>query len=167
MSNKIGLKRRFFRGLKIGILVVPFLGLAACWSEQVAIPPDAPGVSRSEEYSFGSATQAEDWQATRKVLGQLEGRFGEKSVRILARNLASTTDPQTIKSYYADRLVHQAGWAEMPVSTFADKAWAFAFVSPNGKQVLAVAALDASESAGGIVPLNILTNLDEDKGSKG
>ncbi|TAU91512.1 hypothetical protein [Rhizobium leguminosarum] len=167
MSNKIGLKGRFFRGLKIGILVVPFLGLAACWSEQVAIPPDAPGVSRSEEYSFGSATQAEDWQATRKVLGQLEGRFGEKSVRILARNLASTTDPQTIKSYYADRLVHQAGWAEMPVSTFADKAWAFAFVSPNGKQVLAVAALDASESAGGIVPLNILTNLDEDKGSKG
>ncbi|MDV4180274.1 hypothetical protein R1521_17385 [Rhizobium brockwellii] len=167
MSNKIGLKGRFFRGLKIGILVVPFLGLAACWSEQVAMPPDAPGVSRSEEYSFGSATQAEDWQATRKVLGQLEGRFGEKSMRILARNLASTTDPQTIKAYYAERLIHQAGWAEMPVSTFADKAWAFAFVSPNGKQVLAVAALDASESAGGIVPLNILTNLDEDKGSKG
>ncbi|TAV92162.1 hypothetical protein [Rhizobium leguminosarum] len=167
MSNKIGRKGRFFRVLKIGILVVPFLGLAACWSEQVAIPPDAPGISRSEEYSFGSATQAEDWQATRKVLGQLEGRFGEKSVRILARNLASTTDPQTIKAYYADHLVHQAGWAEMPVRTFADKAWAFAFVSPNGKQVLAVAALDASESAGGIVPLNILTNLDEDKGSKG
>ncbi|MGO7182799.1 hypothetical protein ACCT14_23460 [Rhizobium brockwellii] len=167
MSNKIGRKGRFFRVLKIGILVVPFLGLAACSGEQAVIPPDAPGVSRSEEYSFGSATQAEDWQATRKVLGQLEGRFGERSVRILARNLASTTDPQTIKSYYADRLVHQAGWAEMPVSTFADKAWAFAFVSPNGKQVLAVAALDASESAGGIVPLNILTNLDEDKGSKG
>jgi hypothetical protein len=165
MSNKIGRKGRFFRVLKIGILVVPLLGLAACWSEQVAMPPDAPGLSRSEEYSFGSATQAEDWQATRRVLGQLEGRFGEKSVRILARNLASTTDPQTIKAYYADRLVHQAGWAEMPVSTFADKAWAFAFVSPNGKRVLAVEALNPSEGVGGIVPLNILTNLDEDKGS--
>jgi hypothetical protein len=86
-------------------------------------------------------------------------------VRILARNLASTTDLQTIKAYYADRLVHQAGWAEMPVSTFADKAWAFAFVSPNGKRVLAVEALNPSEGVGGIVPLNILTNLDEDKGS--
>ncbi|API52353.1 hypothetical protein BMW22_12660 [Rhizobium leguminosarum] len=166
MSNKIGRKGRFFRVLKIGILVVPLLGLAACSGEEVVMPPDPPGISRSEEYSFGSATQAQDWQATRKVLGQLEGRFGEKSMRILARNLASTTDPQTIKVYYAERLVHQAGWAEMPVSTFADKAWAFALVSPNGKHVLAVEALDASESAGGIVPLNILTNLDEDKDSK-
>ncbi|TBC97056.1 hypothetical protein ELH26_06265 [Rhizobium leguminosarum] len=167
MSNKIRRKGRFFRVLKMGILVMPLLGLAACSGEQVVMPPDAPGVSRSEEYSFGSATQAQDWQATKKVLDQLEGRFGEKSVRILARNLASTTNPQSIKAYYAERLVHQAGWAEMPVSPFADSAWAFAFVSPSGKRVLAVEALNSSEGAGGIVPLNILTNLDEDKGSDG
>lgn len=165
MSNKTGRKGRFFRALEIGAVVVPLFGLPACSDEQRVMPPDAPGVSRSNEYSFGSATQAQDWQATRKVLDQLEGRFGEKSVRILARNLDSATDPKDIKAYYAERLVHQAGWAEMAVSTFADGAWTFAFVSPNGERVLAVEALNASESAGGIVPLNILTNLDECKGS--
>ncbi|MBY5335381.1 hypothetical protein HFO99_15775 [Rhizobium leguminosarum] len=165
MGSKIRRKGRFFHTLKIGSVLAPLLSLSACWDEQPAMPPDAPGVSRSQEYSFGSATQAQDWQATRKVLGQLEGRFGEKSMRILARNLDSATDPQTIKAYYAERLTHQADWAEMPVSTFADRAWAFAFVSPNGKHVLAIEALNASESAGGIVPLNILTNLDEDTGS--
>ncbi|MBB4289287.1 hypothetical protein GGE16_001303 [Rhizobium leguminosarum] len=166
MSIKTRRKGRFFRSLAIGAVLVPLASLAGCSDDKPAIPPDAPGVSRSEEYSFGSATHAQDWQATRKILDQLEGRFGEKSVRVLSRNLASTTDPQAIKAYYAERLAHQAGWAEIPVSTFADRAWAFAFVSPQGDWVLAVEALNASEGAAGIVPLNILTNLDDDKGSR-
>lgn len=49
------------------------------------LPPDAPGITRPAEYSFGSATQSKDWRATVQVLDQLERRFGEKSVQILIR----------------------------------------------------------------------------------
>ncbi|MBB2751839.1 UNVERIFIED_ORG: hypothetical protein GGI57_002527 [Rhizobium aethiopicum] len=161
MSSKTRRKGQVFRRLTIGALLAPVLGIAACSDEQPAMPADAPGISRSEEYSFGSATQAQDWRAARTVLDQLEAQFGQKSMRILARNLDSAADPQILKAHYAERL---AGWTEMPLNSFAERAWAFAFVSPNGDRVLAVEALKASESAGGIVPLNILTNLDDDKG---
>ncbi|MBX4971597.1 hypothetical protein ABID08_001648 [Rhizobium binae] len=160
MNNKIRNQGQIFRRLRAGAVLVPLLGLFACSNEPPVMPADAPGISRPEEYSFGSETHAKDWRAARAVLDQLEPRFGEKSLHVLMRNLDSTTDPKTVKTHYGERLT---GWTEMPLSSFAERAWAFAFVSPNGKLVLAIEALDGSESAGGIVPLNILTNLEGDR----
>jgi hypothetical protein len=164
MSNKTRRKGQVFRRLTIGAILAPVLVISSCSDQQPTMPADAPGISRSEEYSFGSATQAEDWRAARTVLDQLEARFGQKSMRILARNLDSATDPLILKAHYSERL---AGWTEMPLSSFAERAWAFALVSPNGNRVLAVEAIKDSEGAGGSVPLNILTNLDDDKARSG
>ena len=124
------------------------------------LPPDAPGITQPAEYSFGSATQSKDWRATVQVLDQLERRFGEKSVQILIRNLDTAADPQAIEAYYDEQL-GQSGWKELPLEPFhhAHQAWSFALVSPDGRQVFAIEALDAAEGTGGIVPLNILTNL--------
>lgn len=113
MSSKTRRKGQVFRRLTIGALLAPVLGIAACSDEQPVMPADAPGISRSEEYSFGLATQAQDWRAARTVLDQLEAQFGQKSMRILARNLDSAADPQILKAHYAERL---AGWTEMPLN---------------------------------------------------
>jgi hypothetical protein len=164
----MGTSRRafFLTTLKTGAVLM-LLGLAACSDERPAMPPDAPGITRPEEYFFGSATRNRDWQATKRVLDQLERRFGEKSMDILMRNLDAAASPQAVKAHYNEQLVKKLGWTEMQLASFGpEKAWAFAFISPNGDWVFAVEALDASESEGAMVPLNILTNLDGDGTSK-
>ncbi|WP_354040617.1 hypothetical protein [Devosia sp. UYZn731] len=145
----------------INLFWTAILGCSAWSEEPPVLPPEAAGITQPAEYSFGSVTQAADWRATVTVLDQLESRFGEKSIRILPRNLDVRITPQAIKAHYSDRLSQEPSWTEIPLASFgpANSAWAFALVSSNGNWVFAVEALEASESSGGIVPLNILTNI--------
>jgi hypothetical protein len=140
-----------------GAIVVAFAASAAVAAP--VLPADPPGVVQPDEYSFGDAVHSRDWHATVAVLDALEARFGAKSMTILIRNLAADADPTTIRAHYQAAL---PGWQPMEVGEDpGHQSWSFALVSPDGSRALAIVALHPDDVvSGGIVPMNILTNLE-------
>ena len=149
---------------QIGFLASMLLALLLAGGSALAadaLPPNPPGVSAPEEYSFGDVVAAKDWRAVSLVLDTLEDRFGEKSMRITIRNLDDAADPEAIKAYY---MTHLPGWIELELDADPRRqSWSFALVSPDQDQAFAVVAL-TPEAAGytGKVPMSVLTNLPPD-----
>jgi hypothetical protein len=145
-----------FRQAAAAMLIA--LVLVGCSAEPPPLPPDAPGIIRPEEYSFGDAVRSRDFQATMRVLDKLEARFGEKSMDIAIRNLPDDADPGAIQAYYQQALT---GWRVLELGDDPlNQSWSFALVSPDGGKALALVALKPDGVVnGGQVPLNILTNL--------
>lgn len=152
------LRGTLVRVVKQGVAaIVIALGLAACTPAPPA-PPDAPGIIKPEEYSFGDAVRSRDFQATMRVLDKLEARFGDKSMNIAIRNLPDDADPAAIRSYYEKML---PGFEPMQLGDDPfNQSWSFALVS-GGKAFAIVALKPDGVVNGGQVPLNIITNLDD------
>jgi hypothetical protein len=125
-------------------------------------------VTSPEEYSFGDAVRQVDWRIQRQALDQLEARFGARTIRLHARNLRSDLAPEAVIGHYERAMVGERGWKLLRLAPPwpAGTAWSVAFVSLDGRAVVAVTALHARHAAGGAVPLTILTNLGRTDGRR-
>ena len=111
------------------------------------------------EYSFGDAVRSQDQRASFAILDQLEPRFGK--LRWLSFTMPATTDRQTIKNFYRERLT-PLGWKDLPLRQPDRDGWAFALESGGGHFVLAGVALSPDQAGNGLVPFSVLTNLADD-----
>ena len=154
--------RRTRRAAALALLAaVP--GVSGCRDARrvTPLPPDPPGVTRPAEYAFGDDTRHRDWRAQRQVLDQIETRVGARTVRLESMAAPNDLDPQAVARHYERALVAGQGWRSLALVPPwpPNSAWVVAFASADGRAVLAVVGLSPRPTAGGLVPLTLLTNL--------
>ncbi len=152
------------RSIKITTLLVLFgQGIAGCESDRdLSLPLPPATLQTTEEYAFGTQTGSLDTHFWTQVWDTAEARFGEEGMRLERYVLPADESWQALKGDYAKKLgALTAEWKEAHDLTFSDNAQAWSFAYRHDDYFVAWVGLKPSQSEGGLVPVNFITNMPE------
>ncbi len=119
-----------------------------------------PGVTAPDEYAFGDDVASRDLRASGPVHDVLVEEVDADRLRNLPLVLEVDADVAAVRGAYADELVGR-GWTSMPDLPAGDDAWTQGWISADGRDALALVALDPEEGEAH-VPLTVLTTLPDE-----
>jgi len=134
-------------------------GLGACSDPQPTLPMPPSMLKTTEEYPFGTLTGSLDTRYWTQVWDRAEATFGEDGMRLERYVMPAETSWSALKNTYADTLMDQGDWQPADDLVFGenDHAWSLAFRRDD--YFLALVGLRPQHAEGGIVPVNLMTNL--------
>lgn len=134
--------------------------IGACSDPELTLPPPHELLKTTVEYDFGTQTGSLDTHFWTRVWDNAKAEFGEEGMRLERYVLPDTEPWQSLKNDYETRLkALKPGWEEAPALVFNENARAWAFAFRHEDYFAAWVGLKPSQSEGGLVPVNFITNL--------
>lgn len=146
-------------GLAIVLTTGLTLGLGACSDPLPTLPVSPPILETTEEYPFGTLTGSLDTRYWTQVWDRAEAIFGEDGMRLERYVMPADTSWQALQGIYAEKLAARDGWLPADDLAFGANEHAWSFAYRHDDHFVALVGLRPQHSEGGIVPVNLMTNL--------
>ncbi|WP_189613691.1 hypothetical protein [Saccharospirillum salsuginis] len=145
--------------LAVAVIAGLTFGLGACSDPQPTLPVPPPILETTKEYPFGTLTGSLDTRYWTQVWDRAVATFGEVGMRLERYVMPTDTSWQRLQEIYAEKLAAREGWRPADDLTFGTNEHAWSFAYRRDDHFVALVGLRPQHSEGGIVPVNVMTNL--------
>ncbi len=152
--------RNYRNPLKVTMMAGVLFSLGACSDPELALPSPPEFLKTTVEYDFGTQAGSLDTHFWTRVWDNAEAEFGEEGMRLVRYVMPDSEPWHTLKDDFETKLkALTPDWQEAPDLVFDENARAWAFAFRHEDYFAAWVGLKPSQSEGGLVPVNFITNL--------